>query len=202
MAEANEGATRPPGRPRSEASRRAILDATQALLEQMTVRELSIEGIAREAGVGKTTIYRWWPNKSAVVIDAFFDQIAPRMAAPQADNAAEAIDRQTTRLANILRGPLGRIVAEVIAEGQSDPEVLEHFREAFLDHARRAAGEAIATGIKSGLFAKNLNLDAAVDLIYGPLYFRLLAGHKPVNRAFAKAVADMAVQALKRRRSA
>jgi AcrR family transcriptional regulator len=191
---------RPPGRPRSEISRRAILDATQALLEQLTVRELSIEGIAREAGVGKTTIYRWWPNKSAVVIDAFFDQIAPRMAPPPVDDAAEAIDRQTTRLANILRGPLGRIVAEVIAEGQSDPEVLEHFRESFLDHARGAARDTIAAGVKSGLFAKNVNLDAAVDLIYGPLYFRLLAGHRPVNRAFAKAVSDMAVQALKRRR--
>ena len=84
---------RRPGRPRSEASRQAILDATKRLLDTETVRDLSIERIAKEAGVGKTTIYRWWPSKAAVVIDAFFEAVVPKTPFPEGTSAAEAIAR-------------------------------------------------------------------------------------------------------------
>jgi AcrR family transcriptional regulator len=65
------------GRPRSEESKAAILDATWELLKTTCLRNLSIEAIARESGVGKTTIYRWWPNKAAVVMDAFLEKVLP-----------------------------------------------------------------------------------------------------------------------------
>jgi len=120
-------------------ARKAILDATVRLLEHMTLQNLAIECIAREAGVGKATIYPWWPNKAAIVIDAFFEEVVPRTTFEQAPTAAEAIQRQAVRIMKVLNGRQGRIVAQIIAEGQNDPAVLEYFRSMFL-RQRRARG--------------------------------------------------------------
>ena len=190
--------TRQPGRPRSEKSRRAILAATQRLLESGTVRELSIEGIAREAGVGKTTIYRWWPNKAAVVIDAFFDKVVAATPFPEAETAAETLALQAASLVEALSGPYGRIVAEIIAEGQSDPSILETYRETFLFHRRAAAREIIERGIAEGEFDSDLDVELAMDLLYGPVYFRLLLGHAPLDDSFARALPDFGLKILRK----
>ncbi len=190
--------TRQPGRPRSEKSRRAILAATQRLLESGTVRELSIEGIAREAGVGKTTIYRWWPNKAAVVIDAFFDKVVAATSFPEAETAAETLALQAASLVEALSGPYGRIVAEIIAEGQSDPSILETYRETFLFHRRAAAREIIERGIAEGEFDSDLDVELAMDLLYGPVYFRLLLGHAPLDDSFARALPDLGLKILRK----
>src|SRR3954471_8116191 len=105
------------GRPRSEASRRAVLDATHALLEVTSVRDISIEAIAHKAGVGKTTIYRWWSSKTAVVIEAFMELMKPSTPVPNTESASEAISKHLALLIRQYRGNLGRIVAEILAEG-------------------------------------------------------------------------------------
>ncbi|MGH8596182.1 MAG: TetR/AcrR family transcriptional regulator [Gammaproteobacteria bacterium] len=174
------------GRPRSVQARQAILEATARLLAATPLKLLAIENIAREAGVGKATIYRWWPNKAAIVIDAFFEEVEPRTAFEKAPTAAEAIRNQAMRMVHVIGGPIGRIAAQIIAEGQSDPSVIEHFRARFLRRRRAAATEIIKTGIANGEFRDDLDIELAIDLIYGPIWYRLLVGHQPLDAHFAE----------------
>src|SRR5262245_63666559 len=105
---------------RNEASRRSILDATQRLLAQddITVQKLSIEAIAREAGVGKTTIYRWWPSKAAIVIDAFMENHLLHTPMPTDVSVREALEIHLRSLIRQYAGPPGRLVSQIVAESQ------------------------------------------------------------------------------------
>ncbi len=155
------------GRPRSTESQQAILDATWKLLKKITVRDLSIEGIAKEAGVGKTTIYRWWSSKTAVVVDAFMARLITDISFTASDNVQEALLKQVSLVVKALSGENGRIVAEIIAEGQTDKEALQNFRDRFLLPRREAAKEVIIQGIKTGEFNSNLDPELAMDILYG-----------------------------------
>ena len=181
------------GRPRSVESEQAILAATWSLLQQSSVRNVSIEAIAREAGVGKTTIYRWWSSKAAVIVDAFLAQVDTMLPFPETETAAEALAQQMERLVQVFRGDVGRIVAEIIAEGQCDPDALASFRDRFLSLRRNAARQVINQGIESGEFDMNLDPDLAMDILYGPIYYRLLVQHLPLDDTFATTLPQQAI---------
>jgi AcrR family transcriptional regulator len=195
------------GRPRSQESRAAILDATWELLKTTCLRDLSIEAIARESGVGKTTIYRWWTSKTAVVMDAFFEKLSPSIQFPQVESAADAmlprgaaqgaIAQQIALLIQAFSGDYGRILAQIIAEGQACPQTLANYRDRFLYPRREAAKAIIQQGINNGEFAPNLNPELAIDLLYGAIYFRLLVGHLPLDQQFADELAEWGLKALK-----
>ncbi|MEO1094703.1 MAG: TetR/AcrR family transcriptional regulator [Cyanobacteria bacterium J06638_28] len=187
------------GRPRSVESEQAILTAAWTLLQQCSVKKVSIEAIAREAGVGKTTIYRWWPSRAAVLVDAFLAQVKMVLPFPETETAAESLALQIARVVQVFSGDVGRIVAEIIAEGQSDPVALESFRDRFLNPRREAARQVIVQGIESGEFDPNLDPDLAMDILYGSIYYRLLVQHLPLDEAFAKAMAAQAIPALQNR---
>lgn len=184
------------GRPRSAASEQAILAAAWRLLQQGHVKDVSIEAIARKAGVGKTTIYRWWPSKAAVIVDAFLAKFTPKGAFPETASASEAIAQQMAVVVDVFRGESGRIVAEIIAEGQSDPVALESFCDRFLQPRRQAAQTVIERGIQSGEFAPDLDLDVVIDILYGPIYYRLLVKHQPLDDAFAQKLSNWALRCL------
>ena len=190
-AKPNQSAT--VGRPRSLASEQAILTAAWKLLQTCSVRKLSIEAIAREAGVGKTTIYRWWPSKAAVVVDAFLAQVEASLPFPETETAAASLALQMQQVVKILSGDVGRIVAQIIAEGQCDPEALESFCDRFLNPRRDAARQVILQGIASGEFTPDLDPDLAMDILYGPIYYRLLVQHLPLDEAFAAALPEQAI---------
>ncbi|BAC91111.1 TetR/AcrR family transcriptional regulator [Gloeobacter violaceus] len=185
------------GRPRSAESRAAILNATWTLLKTTTLRDLSIEAIAHESGVGKATIYRWWPSKAAVAIDAFLENVLLVTPYPEGLSATEAIARQMASLVQAWSGEYGRILAQVIAEGQADPEALNNYRARYLNHRRAEAKAVIQRGIKDGEFAPDLDPDLAIDILYGPIYYRLLVGHLPLDQRFATELSQWALQALR-----
>ncbi len=195
MADSTVSAPQTRGRPRSEAARQAILAATRALLATTTIRELTIEAIAKKAGVGKTTIYRRWPSKVAVVIDAI-EAIVPRSRLIASKRVSEALQGQVRHLVEQYRGRYGRIVAELIAEGQADPAVLAAFRERFLLRRRAVARDLIEHGKATGEFDPNLDTDLACDIIYGPVYYRLLVAHLPLDDEFADALSQRVFMAL------
>lgn len=182
------------GRPRSVESQQAILNATWKLLMEGTVRDLSIEAIAREAGVGKTTIYRWWSSKTAVVIDAFLAKVTSEIPFPKEYKAAQALKGQVISLVKAFSGDYGRIVGEIIAEGRGDKEALKSFRERFLLPRRAIALAVIERGIQSGEFDPNLDPEMAMDILYGPIYYRLLVGHLPLDEKFAIALGERALR--------
>ena len=184
------------GRPRSAESQQAILTAAWQLLKTCSLRKLSIEAIAREANVGKTTIYRWWPSKTAVVVDSFLTQVEASLPFPNTETAAESLMLQMQQVARVLSGDVGRIVAQIVAEGQCDSEALESFRDRFLNPRRTAARQVILQGNESGEFAPDLDADLAMDILYGPIYYRLLVKHLPLDEAFASALPKQAVSML------
>lgn len=183
------------GRPRSEASRRAILDATRRLLTHNSVQKLSIEAIARKAGVGKTTIYRWWPNKSAVVMEAIFSQPAFHNIMPTPRNAVEGVSMQIDKLTRQLAGKNGRLVAEIIGDAQPEADSLKMFIGSFLQDRYNTLSSYIDGGKQTGEFAQDIDTDSAIDVILGPIFFRLISGQE-LDDAFVKDMTNMLLKSL------
>lgn len=184
------------GRPRSESSRRAILDATRRLLTHVSVQKVSIEAIARKAGVGKTTIYRWWPNKAAVIMEAVFSQPAFHNIMPTPRNADEGVRKQIDKLCRQLNGKNGRLVAEIIGEAQPDPEALKIFIETFLQDRYNTLSSYIEGGKQTGEFDANLDTDSAIDFVLGPIFFRLISGQE-LDDGFVSDMTEMLLKALR-----
>lgn len=185
-----------PGRPRSEKSRKAILDATRRLLTHMPLGDLSIEAIAKKAGVGKTTIYRWWPNKAAVAMEAFLEQPGVQNIIPTTSTASEAIKRQLESMIRQLRGQNGRIIAGIIAESQGSADVLDLLYDKFLKDRVGPLYEKIESGKQSGEFRAGINTDIALDMLVGPLFLRVLSGEHGIDNAFAESYPEQALMAL------
>ncbi len=186
-----------PGRPRSEKSRKAILDATRRLLTHMPLSELSIEAIAKKAKVGKTTIYRWWPSKAAIAMEAFLEQPGVQNIIPTTATSEEAIEKQLESLIRQLRGQNGRIIAGIIAESQGSADVLDLLYDKFLKDRVSPLHDHIEKGKADGIFKKELNTEIALDMLVGPLFLRVLSGEHGIDNIFAESYPAQALLALK-----
>src|SRR5271166_5320161 len=187
----NDGAKRLPGRPRSEGARRAILRSTLSLLQHTGFPDLTIEAIAADAGVGKATVYRWWPNKGALVVDAFASSAEHKLQFPDTGSVYQDMILQMKQVIAIFRGRRGRIVAALVGGGQSDPELLEAFRERFLWPRRHEAYKTLRRGIERGELPKNLDLDLVLDILYGSIYMRFLIRHDELSPGYVNEVCHL-----------
>ena len=174
------------GRPRSEGTRTQILAATMRLLETRTVQSISIEAIAREAGVGKATIYRWWDSKALVVIDAFMEHHIVKTPMPRNLPPGQAIASHLVSLIHEYSGWSGRIVAQIIAEGQADLAVLRKFRERFHYGRRALVREVLEEWRVAERIRAPENIETMAELLYAPVYMRLLTGAGPLDDRFAQ----------------
>lgn len=176
---------RKPGRPRSTEAYESLINATTRLMEVKAIRNITIGEIAKEAGVGKPTIYRWWDSKCALIMDAFLSSTAPHIPVLKSGTALKTLGRQIRSLIQLMNGRTGRIVAEIIGEGQSDPHIMEEFRNRFFQHLLDPLRAVINYGISSDEFDPDLDVELALDLIFGPVYYRLLLGHQTLDASFA-----------------
>jgi AcrR family transcriptional regulator len=190
--------SRAPGRPRSERARKAILRSTIELLQRTGFGDLSIEAIAAHAGVGKATVYRWWPNKAALVIDAFVESVGEELRFPKTGSAIKGIRYQMERWTRVFRSPLGQVIAMVIGAGQSDPEILEAFRQHWVEPRRQEARELLRRGMETGEIRRDIDPDTILDIFYGPLYLRLLVRRSPLSAKFVDAICSLASSGLQR----
>jgi AcrR family transcriptional regulator len=186
-----QAAPRTPGRPRSEKARKAVIQSTLALLNRVGFNELRVEAVASRAGVGKATIYRWWPNKAELVIDSFVWAVEEELRFPSAGPVLESIHQQMRRWAVIFRSPLGQIVATVIGAGQSDPEILQAFRAHWVEPRRIEARRLLRLAMENGEIRDDLDPDTVLDLLYGPLYVRLLLKHASLDENFVNTVFEV-----------
>src|SRR5271163_611606 len=200
---ANEGVgtngKRPPGRPRSEESRQSILRSTLKLLKQDGgFAELSIEAVAADANVGKTTVYRWWPTKAALVADAFSTSADEELQFPNTGSVQRDMNLQMRRLIRIFRSERGKVVAALLAGGQSDTELIEAFRDRFLWPRRKQAYQTLQRGIDRGELPTHIDLNLVLDSLYGPIYMRFLIRHFELNENFADEICALVLRGLKR----
>jgi AcrR family transcriptional regulator len=164
------------------------------LKQERGFAELSIEAIAADAGVGKTTVYRWWPTKAALVADAFSASAEQELLFPDTGNVCSDMSLQMRRLIRVFRSERGKIVAALLAGGQSDPELIEAFRERFLFPRRRQAYKTLQRGIDRGELPKNSDLDLLLDSLYGPIYMRFLIRHAKLNEGFADELCGLVLE--------
>ena len=194
---ANASKTR--GRQRSEESEDAILCATLQLLKTMPLRDISIEEIARKAGVGKATIYKWWPSKAYVALDAFLRKMNRLVPNPNTGSAEADLKEQIHYLATFYTSPTGRIFGQFLAEAQSDREFACLLRERFMKPRREIAGVIFDRAVKRGEMDPSLDRDLVLDLIYGPVLYRLLIVQSPFGRKRVDALVSTLFQGLRSR---
>lgn len=181
---------RQPGRPRCEETARAILRATFEVLEEQGLAALTIEGVAERAGVGKATVYRWWPNRAVLAIDAFFAEVAPRIPFGDTGSVVEDFRSQMHRVVREMNGRRGRVLRSIIAAAQMDEDVAEAFRARWLRPRRAEGARAIERAVARGELPAGLDTEFLFDVLYGPLYLRLTVGHRPLTRRFADGVLE------------
>lgn len=188
------GQRRSPGRPRSEDSRKAILRSTLRLLQESGFPDLSIEAIAADADVGKATVYRWWPNKAALVADAFSSSADRELRFPDTGSVRTDLTIQMKHLVRVLRGRRGRIVAALVGGGQSDPELIQAFRDRFMMPRRHEAYEILRRGVTRGELAEDLDMDLTLDSLYGAVYMRFLIRQTGLTEEFVDEIVTLVME--------
>ena len=162
---------------------------------------MTMEGVAARAGVGKPTVYRWWPDRHAVAMAALMDAEAPQTSSRASRSAIVALRQQLRTIAESFATPTGRHVATMIAASDLETEFSKAFRNHFV-LARRAEGRALLEqAIRQGEVRPDLDADVALDLLYGPLFFRLLLGHAPLDASFTDEVLSHVLRGLARKNS-
>lgn len=162
------------GRPRSAEAHRAILDATLTLLDEIGYGALTIEGVAARAGVGKTTIYRRWPSKLELAIDAVAE-IRPEF--PPEDVGSLEGDFaafQRDQVARVAAGPLPRIVPRMLAESMGDADLHQAMEREMIKPVRAVIGEVLRRGVERGELRPDLDLELATDMVHGTVVYRIL----------------------------
>src|SRR4051794_16521298 len=157
------------GRPRSEGCRRRILAAADSLLTRDGFAGTSVDDIAATAGVSKATIYRWWPNKAAVVMEALLDAIEADFKGAADGDAEKDLIARIRRTIALFRSPKGRMLASLIGEAQFDPELAEAYRQRLLRPRRAGLQAALLRAVAAGTLRPDVDLELATDIVYGPL---------------------------------
>jgi AcrR family transcriptional regulator len=186
---------------RSEQSRQAILQSTMKLLDErepgsMSVQQLSIERIAREAGVSKTTIYRWWPDKAAVIIDTFLENHILLTSMREDLRPLDALREHVVALAAVYAGHEGRLMAQLLAESQYDSATLEEFKAQFWRPRREVVNRVIERAIEEGSIRGDRSPDEIAERIYAPIYFKLLFQEGSFDPETMRAGFDLALEGL------
>lgn len=182
-----DGTRAPKGRAphrRDENARLAVLHAADDLLVERGFGGVTIEGIAARAGVAKQTIYRWWPSKVDVLLDTLIEDAGVRLAVPTAGPAVENTRKYLRALARFLtKDDAGKVLLALIGEAQHDPAMAATFHERYLDPQRENEREMLRRGVTSGELPADLDIDAALDALTGPIVYRALTNAK-IPRAF------------------
>ena len=184
------------GRPPSEmaVSHAAILDAVYALLQKKSVRDLTMEEVAKRAKVGKPTLYKWWPTKATLVLAMLCERMAPNLAMPTVLTAEESLRLRVRRLIDAFNGPFGKIVAGLIAEGQSEPAIRQDFFDRLVSPRRTATIADLQRGKNAGELRSETEPELLNDAIFGAIYYRLLLRSGPLTRRFGEELVEQVIR--------
>jgi len=184
------------GRPPSEmaASHDVIMDVVYALLQEKPVRDLTMESVAKQAKVGKPTLYKWWPTKATLVLAMLCERMAPKLEKPTALSAEESLRFRVRSLIDAFNGPFGKIVAGLIAEGQSEPSVLKEFFDRWVSPRRNATIADLQRGKDAGELGSDTGPDLLNDAIFGAIYYRMLLRSGPLTRRFGEELVEQVIR--------
>jgi AcrR family transcriptional regulator len=196
-----EAEARPRGRPRSEKARASILASAAELLLARGLADVTMDAVAERAGVSKATIYRWWPTKETLALEALYHEWAEARPLPRQTGSLRgdllSLMRPWARL--VAKRPYGRVIAALVTEARTDPAFAELYRDRFVEPRRAGARAVLRRAVERGELAADTDFEVAIDFLYGPLYHRLLHGHAPIDDGFVRDIVDAALHGLLRR---
>jgi AcrR family transcriptional regulator len=181
------------GRPRSEKAQRAILAAAAQLIETGGVGAVTIEAVARRAGVGKPTVYRSWPNREALAMAALMASAERVPGIRQTASVRDDLVAQLEQVVRVFATPRGRTVALMVASSESDSELAKAFRNQVMQASRESGRALLERAADEGAIAATTPIDVVLDMIYGAIFYRLLMGHARIDPGFAKELVDTAL---------
>ncbi len=186
------------GRPRNPRIQQAILKAAVDLVLENGLKALSMDAIAGRAGVGRMTIYRRWPNKAAIIMDAFVARVDPNTLFLPSRTYLESIRLQMRTMAKVFRGKDGMLIRALLAEAQFDPELATALRERWTMPRRRMAIAYFEEGMRKGFLRPDVDPAAMIDVLYAPIYYRLQMGIGPLTDAYIDEIFEHAMKGLRK----
>jgi AcrR family transcriptional regulator len=167
---------------RSERARQAILDAALDLCQEQSFAGLTMEGIAKRAGVGKQTIYRWWPSKAAILLEALTERATATLDFPDTGDVVADLRTQMTQVVGAFTDPMFSAYSRgLIAAGQSDPEIAAAVVATVIKPRVDLCVARLKAAQESGQLRADVDPQDVVELLYAPLYYRLLLHTRPVT---------------------
>jgi len=177
-----------PGRPRSERARQAILKAAYNLLIEDGVGRLTIEAVAARAGVGKPTIYRTWANAGELAMAALMARPAAEPSLAATASPLDDLQRQVCQVIDIFSSLRGRQIARMMAASESDSELSKAFRNRIILKCREEGRAILLRAQALETVRRDLDVEVVLDLIYGPIFYRLLVGHGTLDDRFGREI--------------
>jgi AcrR family transcriptional regulator len=187
--------TRSPGRPRSEQARQDILKSAYKLLKKRGISAVSAQEIADGAGVSTATLYRWWNTKEAIMFDACFENVRPALAVEEKGSPLEQLRKYLARGAVWLGSEDGRVMARLITGIHGDKKLQQMYLDRFYIPRRQIQRRVIEEAIACRELKRDTDPELLLDALTGPMFFRWLQGHAPVDKKFAEALADKIIPA-------
>jgi AcrR family transcriptional regulator len=178
------------GRPRSERATNAILEATADLMEEEGFAATTIEAIASRAGVSKVTIYKWWPTRGAVAIDAYFRRYHETLDFTDTGDVAADLSAQLQLLITTFQGRAGTIMGELISQAQRDATLAAALRDGWLQPRRDLTAKVLRLAIDRGQIRPDVNIESIMDQLYAPVYWRLLMRHQGFDHELVLSLVD------------
>jgi len=176
------------------ASHDAIMDAVYGLLQEKSVRDLTMEEVAKRAKVGKPTLYKWWPTKATLVLAMLCERMAVNLDKPMGETAEMSLRLRVRRLMDVFNGPFGKIVAGLIAEGQSEPAVLQEFFDRWVSPRRNATIADLRRGKDAGELRSDTEPELVNDAIFGAIYYRFLLRSGPLTKRFGEQLVEQVLR--------
>ncbi|AHV96057.1 TetR/AcrR family transcriptional regulator [Paenibacillus sabinae] len=187
------------GRPRNVEAEKAILSASYDLLLETGFGAVTVEKIAERAKVSKATIYKWWPNKAAVVMAGYLCAASERLPIPDTGSVYDDIIIHASNLARFLSTREGKVITELIGEGQFDPGLAEAYRAEFFHPRRLEARQLLERGAQRGELREGLDISLCIDLLYGPIFYRLLITGENLEETVIKNLITYGFEGIKSR---
>lgn len=181
----------PAGRPRSEVATAAALATALKIACEEDLSRATIERIAQISGVSKAALYRRWPNAWAIVMEAFFNDLAPSLIYDSEIKITNSFKMVTGNLIREMNGPRGVLLSKLLAAAQMDASLQRAFIEKWINPRRDAAKEIIERAKQRGEIAQHVNSEILIDTIYGAIYYRLTIPHSPVEETYSIDLVDM-----------
>ena len=178
--------TRGPGRPRDEEVRKRVLKAASDLLEEVGFRNVTVDAITERAGASKATVYRWWPDKASLLIEAFRDAVSGEFPFADTGSLCNDIKTQLRRFSRFLVTGRGRLLAAFVVGAQSDPEVSAALRDYWITPLRKRGALVLDRYRKNGELPPDIDLNLVQDMMYGPIYYNLLTGYSEISEEYAE----------------